>query len=132
MKSTKHTQEQNSNQSGTALKVVLNIFDKWGCSATEKQAVLGMTSSSFFRNAKNPLAAKLNHDQVERISYVLNIHQALRMVFSNNENIYGFMRMENNNPYFNGKTPLSIIATGKFGSLYEVFKRVDVMRGGQW
>jgi len=132
MKLTKHSQEQNGNQAGIALKAVLNIFDKWGCSSTEKQAVLGMTPSSFFRNAKNPLSAKLSHDQVERISYVLNIHQALRMVFSNKENIYGFMSMENNNPYFNGNTPLSIVATGAFGSLYEVFKRVDVMRGGQW
>jgi len=132
MNSQSHSQKPNSNHAGIALKAVLNVFDKWGCSSTEKQAVLGMSSSSFFRNAKNPLNAKLSHDQVERISYVLNIHQALRLVFSNKENIYGFMRMENNNPYFNGNTPLSIIATGAFGALYEVFKRVDVMRGGQW
>jgi len=132
MNSKSHSQKPSSNHAGIALKAVLNIFDKWGCSAVEKQAVLGMTPSSFFRNAKNPLVAKLNHDQIERISYVLNIHQALRLVFSNKENIYGFMRMKNNNPYFNGNTPLSIIATGTFGALYEVFKRIDVMRGGQW
>jgi uncharacterized protein (DUF2384 family) len=119
-------------QAGAALKVVLNIFDKWKCSGAEKEAILGMSHSTFHRNSKDPLNAKLSNDQIERISYILNMHQALRMVFSNNENIYGFMRMENNNPYFNGKTPLSLIATGSFGALYEVFKRIDVMRGGQW
>lgn len=120
------------NQAGTAFKVVLNIFDKWNCTGTEKETILGMSHSTFHRNSKNPLDAKLNKDQIERISYILNIHQTLRMVFSNRENTYGFMRMENNNPYFNGKTPLSLITTGSFGALYEVYKRIDIMRGGQW
>ena len=54
------------------------------------------------------------------------------MVFTNPDNVYGFMKMVNNNPYFNGRTPLSLIATGQFGALYEVAKRVDSMRSGQW
>tara|TARA_R110000803_G_scaffold90248_1_gene157550 strand:- start:5671 stop:5877 length:207 start_codon:yes stop_codon:yes gene_type:complete len=32
-----------------------------------------------------------------------NIHQSLKEVFSNPENVYGFMNMQNSNPYFNGK-----------------------------
>jgi hypothetical protein len=42
------------------------------------------------------------------------------------------MAMKNNNPYFNGNSPLALISTGKFGTLYEVFKRIDAMRNGQW
>ncbi len=129
---TTQTNQNIDNQAGAALKVVLNIFNKWSCTGAEKEAILGMSHSTFHRNVKDPLNAKLSNDQIERISYILNIHQALRMVFSNNENIYGFMRMENHNPYFNGKTPMELIATGSFGALYEVFKRIDVMRGGQW
>lgn len=37
------------------------------------------------------------------------------------------MNMKNNNSYFNGRTPLSIIATGNFDSLSEVFKHIDNM-----
>ena len=58
------------------------------------------------------------------------MHSALRIVFSNPENTYGFMSMKNNNAFFNGATPLSIIENGDFGSLHEVAKRVDVLRGG--
>lgn len=109
-----------------------NILDKWGCSAAQKQAILGITKSSFHRYQKNPNTISLSSDQLERLSYLANIHQALRIVFSNPDNVYGFMGMTNNNPYFNGRTPLSIITTGSFGSLYEVFKRIDSMRSGQW
>ena len=48
------------------------------------------------------------------------------------ERFANVQRMANHNPYFNGKTPLSLIATGSFGALYEVYKRIDAMRGGQW
>lgn len=115
-----------------AFKVALGICDKWECSVAEKEAIFGMPRSTLHRNTKKPLEAKLSGDQIERVSYILNIHQALRIVFSNSENIYGYMNMKNNNPYFNGQTPMDIIKTGSFGSLYEVFTRINAMRGGQW
>ncbi len=39
----------------------------------------------------------------------LNIHQALRIVFENPANQYGFMKMKNHNPYFSGRSPLEVI-----------------------
>jgi uncharacterized protein (DUF2384 family) len=117
---------------GAAFKMGNNILDKWESSAAQKQAILGIPRSSFHRYQKDPSTVSLSSDQLERLSYIANIHQALRIVFSNPENVYGFMSMTNHNPYFNGKSPLSIISTGNFGALYEVFKRVDSMRSGQW
>lgn len=109
-----------------------NILDKWGCTAAQKQAILAIPKSSFHRYQKDPSSVCLSSDQLERLSYLANIHQALRMVFSNPDNVYGFMNMVNHNPFFNGRTPLSIISSGNFGALYEVFKRIDSMRNGQW
>jgi uncharacterized protein (DUF2384 family) len=117
--------------SSVAFKLGSNILEKWQCSASEKQAILGLTKSSYYRFQNNE-SATLSHDQLERISYIANIHQALKMVFSNPDNVYGFMTMKNENPYFNGNSPLSLISTGNFGTLYEVFKRIDAMRNGQW
>ena len=114
-----------------AFKLGSNILEKWRCSASDKQAILGLTKSSYYRFQNNE-SATLSNDQLERISYIANIHQALKMVFSNPDNVYGFMAMKNDNPYFNGNSPLSLISTGKFGTLYEVFKRIDAMRNGQW
>lgn len=127
----KHRNTTPKINSSVAFKLGSNILEKWQCSASDKQAILGLTKSSYYRFQNNE-SATLSSDQLERISYIANIHQALKMIFSNPDNIYGFMAMKNNNPYFNGNSPLALISTGKFGTLYEVFKRIDAMRNGQW
>ncbi|NHN35912.1 DUF2384 domain-containing protein [Pseudomaricurvus alcaniphilus] len=111
------------------LKAVLNILDKWKCTPEQQWRMLGMKKSTYYRYREDPGQARLSGDQLERLSYILNMHAALRVVFDNPENVYGFMSMQNNNPFFNGASPLEIAATGSFGSLYEVYKRVDALRG---
>ncbi|MFT4926400.1 MAG: hypothetical protein ACI8WB_002498 [Phenylobacterium sp.] len=115
-----------------ALKVAINILDKWQCKAAQKQAILAVGRSTLYKIQDDPHSARLSVDQLERVSYILNIHQALRIIFSNPENVYGFMQMANHNPWFNGKSPLALISSGRFSTLYEVFKRIDAMRSGQW
>lgn len=119
-------------QAGTALKAVFNILDRWNCSNEQQRALLQLPRSSYYKLRSNLEGAKLNADQVERISYLLNIHAALRLIFENPENVYGYMGMQNDNPPFNGKAPLELLGTGRFGPLYETFKHVDAMRGGLW
>ena len=88
-----------------------------------------MKRSTFYKYREGGDRPQLTGDQLERISYILNIHAALRVLFDNPENVYGFMSMENHNPYFNGRSPLDIIATGNFGALYETARRIDALRG---
>ena len=114
------------------LKTALNILHKWGCDSEQVQAILQISRAAYFKYRKEPEAASLSRDQIERISCVLNIHAALRTIFENPENLYGFMAMKNGNPYFNGKAPLEIISGGSFAALYETYKRVDALRGGLW
>ena len=114
------------------LKAVLNILDKWQCTPQQAQDILQVSKATYYKLKKDPSGVKLSHDQFERLSYILNIHSALRILFNNPDNCYGFMRMPNHNPYFNGQTPLSLIATGNFGTLYEVHQRIDALRGGSW
>ncbi|KPB42591.1 Uncharacterized protein AC509_1714 [Pseudomonas amygdali pv. morsprunorum] len=74
----------------------------------------------------------LDNDQIARISLILNVHGALRTIFDNPENVYGFPRMANDNEFFDGRAPLEIMSTGSFINLYETFRRIDVLRGAQW
>ncbi len=117
---------------GVSFRVADNVLEKWQCTIAQKCAITGIPKASFYRYKKDSDNISLSNDQIERLSYIVNIHQSLRMVFSNPENLYGFMGMKNNNAFFNGSTPLSLISTGSFGTLYEVFKRIDAMRSGQW
>ena len=132
MKTSTNNQAQQKINHGAAFRMGDNVLEKWDCSPAEKQAILGLSKACYYRFQNDNDKSKFSNDQLERLSYIANIHQSLRIVFSNPDNVYGFMGMKNDNPYFNGRTPLSLIATGNFGTLYEVFKRIDAMRNGQW
>jgi len=127
----KSTVDKNS-QSAVGFKVALNILERWGCKNEQIMSIMQLEKGKFFNAKKEPQNIKLSVDQLDRISYVLNIHSALRIVFSNPENVYGFVNKKNHNPFFNGKTPLELMSTGKFGILHEVYRNIDTMRGGQW
>jgi len=116
------------------LRAALNILDKWGASSEQACRVLRISRSTYTRARQRDSAwsVGLDADQLQRISLVLNIHAALRLVFDNPENVYGFPSMENRNEFFNGRAPLDIMAQGDMISLYETFRRIDALRGAQW
>ncbi|MGQ7262723.1 antitoxin Xre-like helix-turn-helix domain-containing protein [Vreelandella sp. V005] len=124
---------QNKRAAAAGLKAAVRILDKWRASGEQGEAILRVSHSTYARARRSDLAEiKLDSDQLTRVSYVLNIHAALRMLFDNPENLYGFVNMINHNPYFNGRTPLEIMGSGDFAALYETFKRIDSLRGSQW
>lgn len=129
-----HTKTQNSRSlSAAGLKAAFNILDNWGCKVEQQRAILDIgPKATFYKYKSNPETANLSQGQLERLSYLVNIHAHLRVLFENPANVYGFMSMPNDNPYFNGKTPLEIIGTGKFGALYETANRIDALRSGAW
>lgn len=114
------------------LKTVLVILDRWQMTAEQQMHVLQLSRSAYYKHKKDPSGASLSRDQLLRISYLLNIHAALRTLFDNPENQQGFMAMPNQHPFFNGATPLQLIGSGDFGALYEVHKHIDGLRGGLW
>ncbi|KZY33999.1 hypothetical protein A3754_19565 [Alcanivorax sp. HI0083] len=115
-----------------ALRAVLKLLEHWQCSEKEKMALLGVGRSTLHKYQSQPDSARVSQDLLERLSYLLNIHQALRTLFGNKENVYGFVRMANHNAFFNGATPMSIMGSGRVASLYEVHRQLDSLRGGQW
>lgn len=116
----------------SALKTVLRILEKWQCSAEQAQAILRLPKATYYRYKKNPESANITGDLLERLSYLLNIHATLRTVFSNPENVYGFMGMPNDNAYFEGRSPVQVLESGSFANLYEVFKRIDALKSAGW
>ncbi|MBC3335307.1 hypothetical protein HU732_03305 [Pseudomonas proteolytica] len=116
------------------LRAAVSILEKWRASSDQACRILRISRSTYTR-ARQRYAAwsvSLDADQMQRISFVLNIHATLRMVFDNPENVYGFPAMPNDNLFFNGRSPLEIMAQGDMISLYETFRRIDVLRGAQW
>ncbi|GGW82201.1 antitoxin Xre-like helix-turn-helix domain-containing protein [Alteromonas halophila] len=120
-----------SDAASQSLHVAVNVLGKWKATREQMATILGISPASIARAKKKELVS-LSRDQLERVSYVLNIHAALRTVFDNPENVYGFVHKKNHNPFFNGATPFELMLKGSVANLYEVFKRVDALRGAQW
>lgn len=121
-------------QCAAGLRAAVNILEKWRASSDQICRILRISRSTYARaNQPDPTwSVNLDSDQMHRISLVLNIHAALRLVFDNPDNVYGFVAMVNHNEFFNGRSPLEIMAQGDMISLYETFRRIDVLRGGLW
>ena len=118
----------------TGLRVAVGILEKWRASSDQACRILRISRSTYTRAKQRDVewSVGLDSDQMQRISFVLNIHTALRLVFDNPENVYGFPTMVNENDFFNGRTPLEVMSQGDMISLYETFRRIDVLRGAQW
>lgn len=125
---------ENKATSATGLRTAVAILDKWGATGEQGEAILRVSHSTYARaKRKDGLAAiNLDRDQLTRVSFVLNMHAALRTIFDNPENLYGFMRMPNDNAFFFGRSPLEVMGEGDIIAVYETFRRIDALRGGQW
>ena len=116
------------------LRAAVGILEKWQASSDQACRILRISRSTYTRARQRDAvwSVSLDADQMQRISFVLNIHATLRMVFDNPENVYGFAAMANDNAFFNGRSPLEVMAQGDMISLYETFRRIDVLRGAPW
>ncbi|CDZ79020.1 hypothetical protein BN59_03335 [Legionella massiliensis] len=121
----------NSAQMQTALKAVLKILEKWQCSVEETQILLGLKRSTLFKYKSMPESASISPDLTERLSYLLNIHAALRILFSHPDSIYGWIRKPNDAPFYNGKSAMDIMLQGRVVDLWAVASRLNAERGGK-
>lgn len=113
-------------------KAINNLFEKWGMTQKQRMQLLGFTSTSMLHRFENePEKISVRPDLETRLGLLLNIHQALRLLFSNPENVHGYLSMPNSNPPFNGQKPIEI-ACRDFMGLVRVHDTLDGMRGGMW
>ncbi|ART62741.1 hypothetical protein C8D96_2705 [Kushneria marisflavi] len=118
----------------TGLRAVIKILGQWDATGEQIQNILRISPSTLARakRADREWTIALDRDQVTRMSLVLNMHAALRTVFENPDNLYGFMKMANHNEGFSGDSPLNRMASGDILALMSVASRIDAMRGAQW
>ena len=128
MHATSRIRAFSTDQSGVILRTALRVLEKWKATTEQASNVLRVSRSSISR-AHQGKCVELDRDQLERASIVLNCHASLRLVFDNPENVYGFMGLENQNEFFNGRKPLEIMAQGDLLSLLETYKRIDAFSG---
>lgn len=123
------SQRLTSEQSSTGLKVALRIIKGWQASPGQACRILRISASTYRRASMGSGAGRrLDQDQEQRIGLVLGIHASLRTAFANQANVAGFPSLKSDNAFFEGRSPLEIMAQGDLISLYETSKRIDQLK----
>ncbi|BDU74055.1 MbcA/ParS/Xre antitoxin family protein [Mesoterricola silvestris] len=115
--------------SGPAIRAFFRISEEWKLSVEEQLDLLGMESRSTFFNWKRAQNARLDRDQLERVSHVLGIYKALRILFPSVEQANAWVKKPNAAPLFEGQPALGRMREGIRG-LFAVRSYLDAQRGG--
>lgn len=124
-------QDDEARKTRVALDAFFRLVDFWGLDTQQAMTLLGVTSRSTYMSWKAKAPAKLAPDTMERISYLLGTHKALRILFSRDErSVREWVKSPNSNPLFGNKSALDRMLSGRVADLYEVRRFLDAQRGG--
>jgi hypothetical protein len=121
-------------QAAAGLRTFARIVDRWKLSAADAMALLGMESRSTYydllkRSRESREVKGLSKDQLDRLSYVLGIFEAIRVLFPHSEETRdGWVARANTAPMFGGRSPLEIMRSSMIG-LYQTFSHLAAARG---
>src|SRR3982074_1433978 len=113
-------------QAGAGLRTFARIVDKWTVPASDAMALIGVDARSTYyellKRAKESKEVKgLSKDQLERLSYLLGIYAAIRVIFPHSEESRNqWVSRANTAPLFGGRSPMEIMRSGMIG-LYQTF-----------
>ncbi len=120
--------------SAPALRTFLAIADLWALSEEQRRLVLGLPSRSTYHNWARTVREHgeitLDVDVLLRISAVLGIYQALRILEPTEQDGAEWLRRPHKATVFGGNPPLALMTSGTQDGLLTVRRFLDAARGG--
>ena len=115
--------------SAAALKTFFKIMARWKVRDEDARALLGgVTNGPFYEMKRNPDRV-LDTDRLTRISYLVGIFKALRILHADRL-ADEWVQLPNSNPIFAGRTPLAYMFGGGLPALQTVRRLLDARRAG--
>ncbi len=108
-------------------RAVINLFARWGLGDEQACALLGGIGARTFARWKRGDLGRVNVDLQTRLSNLIGIHKALRLLFDAPERSYGWIKRPN--AAFGGKSALDVMAGGQLTDLMRVRRYLDTQRG---
>jgi hypothetical protein len=112
------------------LRGFFGIAAQWGLNEKDCMVLLGEPSRATYYNWKKGEAGKLSKDTIDRLSYIVGIHKALRILVPNEEIAHAWIKNANDAPLFAGQAPLALMLSGSLVDLFRVRSYLDANRGG--
>lgn len=123
------SREERERLSGPGLKAFFKIMAAWRVRDEDARALLGGVSNGPFYDMKRDPDRLLETDRLTRISYLIGIFKALRVLHG--ERLADeWVRLPNTNPIFAGRTPLEYMMRGGLPAMHTARRLLDARRAG--
>ena len=114
-------------EAAAMFRAAVNLFRLWGVSDEQAAALLDLPLRTYRRwKADGP--GRLGRDGAARLSNLMGIHKALRLIFSDPQRGYGWIKAPN--AAFGGQSALAVMLGGELTDLMRVRRYLDAERGG--
>ena len=113
-------------EGGAMLRAVINLFAKWQITDEDAAILLDLPVRTY-RRWKAGQPGRLNRDLKARLSNLLGIHKALRIIFVDPNRTYGWIKAANT--AFDDRSALDVMLGGELTDLMRVRRYVDAERG---
>jgi Protein of unknown function (DUF2384) len=120
-------------QAGAGLRTFARIVETWRLPSSDAMALLGVDSRSTYydllKRARESREVKgLSSDQLDRLSYLLGIYEAIRVLFPHSEvSRNEWVSRANTASLFGGRSPIEIMRSSMIG-LYQTFAHLLAAR----
>lgn len=108
------------------LRAVLRLFERWELSDEQAGILLGGVSTRTLARWKQSLPNVIGVDLCFRLSNLLGIHKALRILFRQAER--GYRWIHKDNEAFEGQSALAVMLQGQVTDLMRVRHYLDAQR----
>lgn len=109
-------------------RAAVRLFDLWELSDAEACILLGELSARSFARWKTGQFGRIGRDLKARLSNLMGIHKALRIIFTESSRAYGWIKQPNK--AFGGQSALDVMLHGELLDLVRVRRYLDAERGG--
>lgn len=114
-------------EAAAMFRAALNLFAKWELTDEQAATLLDMPVRSYRRwKAEGP--GRSSRDGRARLSNLMGIHKALRIIFSEPQRGYAWLRT--GNTAFAGASALDVMLGGELTDIMRVRRYLDAERGG--
>ena len=115
-------------EASAAARAVVRLFEKWVLSDAVAREILGGLSARTYARWKAGDQGRIGRDLATRLSLLMGIHKGLRILFTDPERGYSWVRKPSD--FFGGRSPVEIMAEGNIFSLARIRSYLDAERGG--
>ena len=114
-------------EAAAMFRAAVNLFRLWGLTDEEAATLLDLPVRTYRRWKAGELG-RIDRDGKARLSNLIGIHKALRIIFREPQRGYAWMRKAND--AFAGRSAVDVMLGGELTDLMRVRHYLDAERGG--